>query len=96
MAQTSVKLIDFWAAWCGPCKVMNPIIEEIEKEYGDKITVEKYNVDEPQNQEVVQKYQVMAMPSYFVEKDGQVVEQFIGAQPKSKLTSALNNALGQS
>lgn len=93
MSNQSVKLIDFWAAWCGPCKIMNPIIEELEKEYGNKITVEKYDVDDPANQEVVQKYQVMAMPSYFVEKDGQVIEQFVGAQPKSTLTKALDQAL---
>lgn len=93
MSDKSVKLIDFWAAWCGPCKIMNPIIEELEKEYAGKITVEKYDVDDSANQAIVQKYQVMAMPSYFVEKDGEVVEQYIGAQPKSTLVKALDQAL---
>jgi thioredoxin 1 len=93
MSNNSVKLIDFWAAWCGPCKIMNPIIEELEKEYGDKITVEKYDVDDSANQEMVQKYQVMAMPSYFIEKNGQVVQHYIGAQPKSTLKAALDQAL---
>lgn len=94
MSEPSVKLIDFWAAWCGPCKVMNPIIEELEKEYVGKITVEKYDVDAAENQAVVAKYQVMAMPTYFVEKGGQVVEHFVGAQSKTTLVSALDKALG--
>ncbi|MEX1051983.1 MAG: thioredoxin domain-containing protein [Patescibacteria group bacterium] len=94
MSQSSVKLLDFWAAWCGPCKIMNPIIEELEKEYGSKIIVEKYDVDDPANQATVQKYQVMAMPTYFIEKNGQVVEQFVGAQSKSAMVVALDKALG--
>ncbi|MEX2361870.1 MAG: thioredoxin [Patescibacteria group bacterium] len=94
MGKGGVKLLDFWAAWCGPCKIMNPILEEIEKEYGSKITVVKYDVDDATNQEIVQKYQVMAMPTYFIEKDGQVVGQFVGAQSKSTLTKALDQALG--
>ena len=94
MTQPSVKLLDFWAAWCGPCKIMHPIIEEIEKTYEGKVTVEKYDVDDAKNQEIVQKYQVMAMPTYFIEKDGQVVEQFVGAQAKSVLVAGLEKALG--
>lgn len=90
---SNVKLIDFWASWCGPCKVMNPIIEELEQEYAGKITVEKINVDAPENQALVAKYQVMAMPTYFVEKDNQVVEQFVGAQSKKTLVDSINKAL---
>jgi len=92
--KTSVKLLDFWAAWCGPCKIMNPIIEELEKTYAGKLTVEKINVDEPENQAMVARYNVMAMPTYFIEKDGHVVEQFVGAQGKSTLVSAITKALG--
>lgn len=73
---------------------MNPILEEIEKVYAGRIVVEKYDVDDEKNQAIVQKYQVMAMPTYFIEKDGQVVEQFIGAQAKSILSAALDKALG--
>lgn len=93
MEQPTVKLLDFWAAWCGPCKVMNPIIEELEKAYEGKLTVARYNVDEPENQEHVAKYHVMAMPTYFLEKDGQVVEQFVGAQSKTALVTAIDKAL---
>ncbi len=93
MEKPTVKLLDFWAAWCGPCKVMHPIIEELEKTYEGKLTVEKYNVDEPENQENVAKYQVMAMPTYFIEKNGQVFEQLVGAQSKSALIAAIDKAL---
>ena len=88
-----VKLIDFWAVWCGPCKVMNPIIEEIEKEFAGKITVEKFDVDAPENQEIVQDYKVMAMPTYFIEKDGEVVNHFVGSQSKKTLAEALQKAI---
>jgi thioredoxin 1 len=91
--KNNVILLDFWAAWCGPCKIMNPIIEELEKTYEGKIGVAKYDVDDAKNQEFVQKYGVMAMPTYIIEKDGEVVEQFVGAQPKSALVNAIDKAL---
>jgi len=90
---TKVKLIDFWAVWCGPCKIMNPVIEELEKTYEGKITVEKFDVDAPENQAKVVQYQVMAMPTYFIEKDGEVVAHFVGAQSKTVLKDALDKAL---
>lgn len=88
-----VTLLDFWASWCGPCKIMHPIIEELEKNFNGKVSVVKYNVDEAQSAEMVQKYQIQAMPTFIIEKDGQVVSQFIGAQSKSVLEKALNEAL---
>jgi len=88
-----VKLLDFWAAWCGPCKIMHPVIEELEKTYNDRVEVIKYNVDEEENQAPVQQYQVMAMPTYIIERDGQVVQQFVGAQSKTVLAQALDKAL---
>ena len=93
MEQPKVTLLDFWAAWCGPCKVMHPVIDELEREYAGKVEVKKYDVDAPENQEIVQRYDVGAMPTYFIEKDGQVVNQFVGAQSKSTLTAALDRAL---
>lgn len=89
-----VTLLDFWAAWCGPCKVMHPIVEEIEHQYKGKIKVVKVNVDEPNNQSIVEQYQVGAMPTYIIEREGQVVEQFVGAQSKTKLLTAIDSALG--
>jgi len=91
---SKVALLDFWAEWCGPCKMMHPIIEELAKEFGDKLEIKEYNVDEPENEPLMVKYQVQAMPTFFIEKDGQVVESFVGAQSKTTLTSALKKALG--
>jgi len=89
-----VTLYDFWAAWCGPCKIMHPIIEEIEKEYAGKVKVVKVNVDEPTSQEMVSHYQIGAMPTYIIEKGSQVLQQFVGAQSKKTLTEALGRVLG--
>ena len=63
-----VKLLDFWAPWCGPCLIMNPILEEIEKELAGKFEIEKINVDE--NPEKTSQYGVMSIPTYIIEKDG--------------------------
>jgi len=89
-----VTLLDFWAAWCGPCKIMNPIIEEIEHEYSGKIKVVKINVDEPTSQKMVEQYQIGAMPTYIIEQNGQVVSSFVGSQSKKTITGALDQALG--
>ncbi len=84
-----VKLLDFWAPWCGPCKIMNPVIEELEKELGDKVIVEKYNVDEMQ--EMSQKYGVMSIPTYIILKDDKEVGRKIGVTSKSDLLKLLQS-----
>lgn len=89
----NITLYDFWAEWCGPCKVMHPIVEEIEKTFTDKIKVIKIDVDDPANKEMVEKYQIGAMPTYIIEKKGQVVNSFVGAQSKTVLVDALNRVL---
>ena len=86
MAQ--VKLLDFWAPWCGPCRVMNPIIEELEKELGDKVKVEKYNVDEATD--ISSKYGVMSIPTYVVLKDDKEVGRKIGVTSKQDLLKLIN------
>lgn len=82
-----VELLDFYADWCGPCQQMNPIIEELEKELKD-VKFTKINVDE--NQAEAQKYNVMSIPTYIIKKDGQVVDQVTGAQPKELLKEKLS------
>jgi len=80
-------IVDYWAEWCGPCRMVAPVLEEIGKEYGDKLDVVKLNIDE--NPEVAQRYQIMAIPTMNVFKDGQVVKQIVGAKPKSALLREL-------
>ncbi|WP_433475524.1 thioredoxin [Spirillospora sp. CA-142024] len=76
-------LVDFWAEWCGPCRMVAPILEEISKEHGDKIEIVKLNIDE--NPQVPQKYGVMQIPTMNVYKGGEVVKQIMGAKPKAAL-----------
>lgn len=75
-----IKVVDFWAVWCGPCKMMNPIVEELETELKDQVEFEKVNVDE--NQEKAQKYGVLSIPTYVIEKEGKEVDRLIGARSK--------------
>ena len=81
-------LVDFWAAWCGPCKLLGPTIEELHKEMGDKVKIGKVNVDE--NQALAAAYGIMSIPTVIILKGGQIVEQFIGMQPKGVYIDALN------
>ena len=80
-------LVDFWAAWCGPCQMMGPIIEELAKEVGDKYKVGKLNVDE--NRETAAKYSVMSIPTLIIFKGGQPVKQLVGVQAKENLKKEL-------
>jgi thioredoxin 1 len=80
-------LADFWAPWCGPCKMIAPVLEELDAEMGDKVKIVKLDVDE--NQETASKYGVMSIPTLFVMKDGEVVEQIVGFQPKEALAQAI-------
>jgi thioredoxin 1 len=84
-----VKLLDFWAPWCGPCKIMNPIIDELEKELGEKIKVERINVDD--EQELSSKFGVMSIPTYVVMKNDQEVGRKIGVTSKSDLLKMLQS-----
>lgn len=84
-------LVDFWAPWCGPCKAMNPILEELEKDYAGKMTIAKMNVDE--NGETPQTYGVMSIPTFILFKGGAVAAQFVGARSKTDMQKDIDAAL---
>ncbi len=86
-------LIDFWASWCGPCKMLTPTVEELSKEYDGKVVVAKVNVDE--EPELAMRYGVMSIPTVFLMKDGQVVDNSIGVRPKSYYAKVLDDVLSQ-
>jgi thioredoxin 1 len=84
-------LVDFWATWCGPCKMVAPVLEEIADEHQDKITVAKLDID--QNPSLARDYQVMSIPTMLVFSGGQPVKQIVGAKPKAALLSDLSDYL---
>ncbi|WP_108669373.1 thioredoxin [Peribacillus acanthi] len=81
-------LVDFWAPWCGPCKMIAPVLEELDTEMGDKAKIVKVDVDE--NQETAGKFGVMSIPTLLVLKNGEVVDKVVGFQPKESLANLLN------
>ena len=84
---SGVVLVDFWAAWCGPCKMIAPIVEQIASENEGKITVAKLDVDE--NGQTAMKYGVMSIPTLILFKNGQPVERLVGYQPKERLMNKI-------
>ena len=84
-------LIDFWAVWCGPCKAIAPVIEEIAIEYDGKVKVGKLDVD--QNQKTAMQYGVRSIPTILIIKSGEVVSQIVGAVPKENIIKALDEIL---
>ncbi|AST92787.1 thioredoxin [Sutcliffiella cohnii] len=86
-----VVLADFWAPWCGPCKMIAPVLEELDTDMGDKVKIVKVDVDE--NQETAGKFGVMSIPTLLVLKNGEVVDKTVGFQPKEALAELLNKHL---
>lgn len=84
-------LVDFWAAWCGPCRMVGPIIDEISKEYEGKAVVGKVDVDA--NQEFAAKYGVRNIPTVLLFKDGELIERQVGVAPKETYTEAIDKAI---
>ncbi len=84
-------LVDFWAPWCGPCKMMGPIVEELAGEYEGKAKIAKVNVDE--QQATSGKFNVMSIPTFLLFKNGEVVDQTVGGVPKEKLKEMIDKHL---
>jgi thioredoxin 1 len=86
-----LMVVDCWAAWCGPCRMIGPVVEELAQEYQGKIVFGKLNVDE--NRETSQKFGIMSIPTLLVMKDGQEIDRLIGAAPKEYLEAELKKYL---
>ncbi|MFZ4457277.1 MAG: thioredoxin [Bacteroidales bacterium] len=84
-------VVDFWAEWCGPCRMVGPIIEELSKEYDGKVTIGKIDVDE--NTEVAAQFGIRNIPTILFFKDGQVVDKQVGAAPKSAFVAKIESLL---
>jgi len=84
-------LVDFWAEWCGPCKMIAPHLDRIAEDYGDKIRIRKVDIEE--ERALAEKYRVESIPTLMFFKDGKLVDQLIGARPPKEITSRLDNLL---
>ena len=84
-------LVDFWAPWCGPCRIIAPVVEEISESHDGKVKVGKLNVDD--NQQTSMKFGIRSIPTLLVFKNGEIFEQIIGAVPKSEIERVVNSAI---
>ncbi len=91
-AATEAVVVDFWAEWCGPCKMISPILEEIASEHAGKVKVAKLNVDD--NPSVTRRFEVMSIPTLIVFQDGEPVRRMIGAKGKGQLLQELSDYIG--
>ncbi|NBJ16339.1 MAG: thioredoxin [Dehalobacter sp. 4CP] len=87
LSSSQLVLVDFWAAWCGPCRMIAPVVEELADEYAGKVTVGKLNVDE--QGEISQKYGVMSIPTLLLIKNGEIVDKIVGFRGKTDLVKAI-------
>ena len=88
---TNPVFVDFWAEWCGPCRMVSPVVEELSQEYEDKVDFVKINVDD--NGDLAQKFNVFSIPTLAIFKDGQVVSQKVGAATKESFKTMIDSSL---
>ena len=89
--QQGVTVVDFWAEWCGPCRMVGPIVEQLAQSLKGKVKVSKLNVD--QNQDIAEKYNIQSIPSLVLFKNGNEIARIVGFSPKEKYEKFVNNAL---
>lgn len=88
LQDSKLVVVDFWATWCGPCRMLSPILDEVEEEMKDKISVVKVNVDDAD--EIAAQFRIMSIPTLLFFKNGQVVDKTVGAMPKPALVEKIN------
>ena len=91
LAENSILVVDFWAPWCGPCKMMLPVVEELAAEYEGRVPVGKLNVDE--NPETCEEYSIMSIPTLLFFKNGELVERIVGAARKNDVQKVIETLL---
>ena len=88
LADEKLVIVDFWATWCGPCRMLSPLLDEVEAEMADKVEVVKVNVDDAD--EIAMRFRIMSIPTLLFFKNGQMVDRSVGAMPKSALVDKIN------
>ena len=88
LQEEKLVIVDFWATWCGPCRMLSPLLDEVEEEMADKVEVVKVNVDDAD--EIAMRFRIMSIPTLLFFKNGQMVDRSVGAMPKSALVDKIN------